>query len=552
MTELYPSDGELNALSGTTDGEQEVLFVTTGESPYYTSFYKMLSRLLKVARRAGDLRVYKDGDLTFGVRSGRFFNGDTTVDYSGAAAQALTNNATNYIYLTAAGALTVNTTGFPVPSVTPHIPLATIVTAAGSYDFDDMTDYRGRAIFGVCRGSANLNTLDWQESLADELDFTTSEPASPSDGDRYLNTATGDSSETGQSVTADYIYQWNGTSWTEIQPTEGAAAIVEDRDMLIGFNGTSWVDIGTFGLLNEAQTFFGATDISGAEAETLTDGSVADSLHVHDTAGIANDAVDKTKIAADVAGDGLQQAGDGALAVDASDFAGSGLEDDGSENLRIAAGGVTDAMLASKLAKRPAIKAWGAVYFTGRPADDELLTINGRKYETDDDGDFPQSGGDVQCDLQSNSSVDEDITDIAAAINSDGSAEVDAVADTTNDVLWLQAKTAGAAANSLTLVTGLTNTTVNDSTLADGADAAVAVVVPIRHTITAPEATAGRIRIDTGLTSIQFVNVMLHKSWGDMGGSMTTAKVTGSVIEISENAAWTATDNLEILVIGTA
>lgn len=33
--------------------------------------------------------------------------------------------------------------------------------------------------------------------------------------------------------------------------------------------------------LTEAGTFFGATDISGAEAETLTDGSVADSLHYH-------------------------------------------------------------------------------------------------------------------------------------------------------------------------------------------------------------------------------------------------------------------------------
>ena len=31
----------------------------------------------------------------------------------------------------------------------------------------------------------------------------------------------------------------------------------------------------------EADTFFGATDISGAEAETLTDGSNADSLHIH-------------------------------------------------------------------------------------------------------------------------------------------------------------------------------------------------------------------------------------------------------------------------------
>jgi len=174
MAELYPSDAELNALSGATDSEQEVLYVTTGESPYYISFYKMLQRLLKVARRAGDLRVFKDGDLTFGVRAGRYFNGDTAVNYSQVTAQALTNNATNYIYLTADGTLTVNTTGFPVPSVTPHIPLATIVTSAGAYDGrdasegGDITDYRGRGFMSVC-GEPPIESL---QDLLPNLNIT--------------------------------------------------------------------------------------------------------------------------------------------------------------------------------------------------------------------------------------------------------------------------------------------------------------------------------------------------------------------------------------------
>lgn len=182
MTEQYPSDAELNALSGTTDNEQEVLFITTGEAPYYTSFYKTLYRLLKVARRAGDLRVFKDGDLTFGVRAGKYFNGDTAVNYSQVTGQALTNNATNYIYLTAAGVLTVNTTGFPTPSVTPHIPLATIVTSAGAYDGrdasegGDITDYRGSAIFSVCRADyqylmPNLN-ITAEAEAADKRTIT--------------------------------------------------------------------------------------------------------------------------------------------------------------------------------------------------------------------------------------------------------------------------------------------------------------------------------------------------------------------------------------------
>ncbi len=387
MTELYPSDSDLNALSGTAESEQEVLYVATGESPYYTSFYKMLYRLLDVARRGGDLRVYKDGDLTFGVRAGQFFNGDSQVNYASATEQSLTNNATNYIYLTADGTLTVNTTGFPVPSVTPHIPLASVTTSAGTFDHSDITDCRGRAIFNVCgSGNSNLNLLDWQESVSDELDLTSAEPASPAIGERYLNIATGTSSETSQSVTTNYIYQWNGSSWTEVQPTEGNCCLVEDRDMLIGFNGSNWIDIGSFALLNEAQTFFNATDISGSEAETLTDGSNADPLHLHGTTGLADDAVTKEKVNADVAGTGLEQHTDGTLrlASQGNGIAGgagstlsiqadatgganlakalnvssngvaikvddSTIQENGSDQLEIKDGGITSAKLASSL-----------------------------------------------------------------------------------------------------------------------------------------------------------------------------------------------------------
>ena len=165
MVESYPSETELAALSGTIDAEQEVLFVPIGESPYYLSFYRMLYRLLDVSKRAGDLRVFKDGDLTFGVRAGKFMDGATVRDYAGAATQALTNNQTNYIYLTPAGTLTVNITGFPAAGTTPHIPLATILTAAGEYDFDDMTDYRGRAIFCPLDGIDPASRQDLMPNL---------------------------------------------------------------------------------------------------------------------------------------------------------------------------------------------------------------------------------------------------------------------------------------------------------------------------------------------------------------------------------------------------
>jgi hypothetical protein len=165
MAERYPPDAQLNDLSGTADAEQEVLFITTGQSPYYTSFYKMLYRLLDVARRAGDLRVYKDGDLTFGVRAGEFLNGDTPVSFEGASAQSLTDNATNYVYLTADGTLTVSTSGFPAASAVPHVPLATIVTADGEYAHEHVTDYRGRAFVQPAGGVAPGDLHDLLPSL---------------------------------------------------------------------------------------------------------------------------------------------------------------------------------------------------------------------------------------------------------------------------------------------------------------------------------------------------------------------------------------------------
>ena len=158
MAEAYPSDADINALSGTNDSEQGVLYVPTGESPYYTSFYKMVYRLLDATRRAGDLRVYKDADLSYGVRAGKYFDGDTLVSYAQSTANALTNNATNYIYLLADGTLTKNTSGFPVPSVTPHIRLAEITTSGGDYSLigGDLVDVRDTSFLQISAGAPGL------------------------------------------------------------------------------------------------------------------------------------------------------------------------------------------------------------------------------------------------------------------------------------------------------------------------------------------------------------------------------------------------------------
>lgn len=149
MTEIHPTDDTLLALSGTADAEQEVRYPPIGESPYYLSFYRMLYRLLDVARLAGQLRVFKDGALSFGVRAGRFSDGQVERVYAGSTGNALADDATSAVYLLADGTLAVSQAGFPDPAATPYLPLATITTANGGYAHADIVDHRGRAIFRV-------------------------------------------------------------------------------------------------------------------------------------------------------------------------------------------------------------------------------------------------------------------------------------------------------------------------------------------------------------------------------------------------------------------
>ena len=170
MSETELTDAQALALAGTTDSETDFEYHTVGQSTYYLDGFRQRHRVLAIIKAVNALRICKDGDLTFGVRAGKYMNGDTPVNYAGAAAQALTNNQTNYIFITAAGTLTVNTTGLPDPSTTPHVPLAAIVTSAGQYDVEDITDYRSRAIFQVLSAltPANANTLS-DGSNADAL-----------------------------------------------------------------------------------------------------------------------------------------------------------------------------------------------------------------------------------------------------------------------------------------------------------------------------------------------------------------------------------------------
>lgn len=144
MTERYPTDATLLALA--SDEHTGVEYIPTGKSPYYLEFRKLVHRLLEATRRANDFRVYADGDLTVGVRSGRCHIAGSAVSFAGSGAIALTNNATTHLWLDSAGVVQTGTTGLPADR-TSFIPLAAVTTDAGA--ITTIEDLRGEALWAA-------------------------------------------------------------------------------------------------------------------------------------------------------------------------------------------------------------------------------------------------------------------------------------------------------------------------------------------------------------------------------------------------------------------
>lgn len=144
MPERYPDDATLLAL--TENAATGVAYIPTGQSPYFLEFRKLLQRLLLATERANDLRVYQDGDLTFGVRPGRCYINDTAQNFTGATGQSAGPNATTHVWLDTAGALQTGTSGLPSDRLT-FIPLAEIVTDASA--ITAITDLRGEAFLQI-------------------------------------------------------------------------------------------------------------------------------------------------------------------------------------------------------------------------------------------------------------------------------------------------------------------------------------------------------------------------------------------------------------------
>ncbi len=140
MTEVYPSDNTL--LNMQSDSETGIEFIATGTSPYYLQFRKLLYRLLLATKRANDLRVYDEGGLDIGVKSGKFWLGTELISYSGSSGNTLADDKGNiYVYLDSAGNLAADEySSFPDMATTPHIRLAIVTTSDGNIDL--ITDCR--------------------------------------------------------------------------------------------------------------------------------------------------------------------------------------------------------------------------------------------------------------------------------------------------------------------------------------------------------------------------------------------------------------------------
>jgi hypothetical protein len=158
MAEVYPSDNEL--LNIVSEAETGVEFIPTGTAPYYLHFRKLLYRLLLASKRANDLRVFDEGGLDVGVKSGKFWVGTELVSYPGSSGNTLADDKTNiYVYLDSQGNLVTNEySGFGDMASSPHIRLAVVTTSGG--DITSIVDARDHHSISMPSAGVGNKTIE--------------------------------------------------------------------------------------------------------------------------------------------------------------------------------------------------------------------------------------------------------------------------------------------------------------------------------------------------------------------------------------------------------
>ncbi|MEM9019325.1 MAG: hypothetical protein AAGC44_02080 [Planctomycetota bacterium] len=195
MPETYPADHDLLALA--EDPATAVPYIPTGLSPYHLSFRRMLHRLLRVAERGNDLRVYPLGGRLVGVYGGRCFVGDQAREVAPVTSLELTSDATTHLYLDINGDIAASTAGLPADRAT-FIPLAEVTTDAEAVT--QLTDLRGEALLqaqtaalaGITASAESINlALDGAAASVSASNLTALTAGAQSSADslhRHVNT----------------------------------------------------------------------------------------------------------------------------------------------------------------------------------------------------------------------------------------------------------------------------------------------------------------------------------------------------------------------------
>ena len=162
------------------------------------AYRRMLYRLLRVAERANDLRVFPMSGRVVGVRGGRCFVGDQPRAVAEASPIELDADATTHLYVDDSGTVVTSTTGLPADRST-FIPLAEAVT--NSDTITQLTDLRGEsllqaqsaALAGITATADEINTaLDGAAATvtATNLSTLTTSPLTNADNlHRHLSTS---------------------------------------------------------------------------------------------------------------------------------------------------------------------------------------------------------------------------------------------------------------------------------------------------------------------------------------------------------------------------
>ena len=220
MSEVYPSDNDLENIQ--SDSETGVEYIPTGKSPYYIQFRRLVYRLILATKRANDLRVYDEGDLDIGVKSGKFWLGTELVSYNGSSGNTLADDKENiYIHLNSAGNLVTNEySDFPDMATTPHIRLAIVTTSNG--DIDSITDSRQGHNF-IPYAAGGIKRITEAHTSDDTLTTTESSSIHTNEGASGTITLTLPASAP---VGTEFTFAVQSTQELRVDP--GSAAIRDD------------------------------------------------------------------------------------------------------------------------------------------------------------------------------------------------------------------------------------------------------------------------------------------------------------------------------------